>query len=695
MTTSSWLWLLVGMVVGGMIVGLVLRRVLDRREPFFATMLDTIEDRVCRFRTDDLVVTYCNEAWATAAGTTTDAAVGRPLDELVEAELIHGVGLLLELRSPEQPSGKAEIDRTLADGTKVRELWWDRLLVARDGHREILSVGRDITERAAVEDLLTKSEFQHRELIERLPLAAVVRRDHGIVFANQAAADLVGVTRPSALMGLDIADLILPTSMDVVEDRMRVEPEMGEVPPVLRIEGRRIDGQTRLVDLYTTAISFEGVRCTLAVVNDVTDLMRIQQDLERSERRFRTLVESAPVGIFETDPDGLATYLNPAWEQITGMSAADATGTGWREAIAPEDRDRVLGSWFAAASERADFASEIRYQRPDGTIATTKVASTTVTDEASTVIGNLGTVTDITAEAALRDALAASETRFRELADHSSDIVFRARISAAASVVEYVNPAFTAITGVPVADLLADITILGSRLTRPGERDLLREAILSPDSTPVRACIRRADGRVCWVDLRSTITRTANSELIVDGSARDITADVEAQQRLQQLAEVDPLTGLANRRSLLDALTERLDNRVPTSVLFLDLDGFKDVNDRAGHEAGDELLKQVAARLTRLSRNDDLVARLGGDEFVVLARPDYAAGVAERIHQHLAEPYALGDDDVPVTVSIGIATANETDGPGPVLDRADQAMYEAKRSRRPDDQTMGGDAAGG
>jgi diguanylate cyclase (GGDEF)-like protein len=169
------------------------------------------------------------------------------------------------------------------------------------------------------------------------------------------------------------------------------------------------------------------------------------------------------------------------------------------------------------------------------------------------------------------------------------------------------------------------------------------------------------------------------------------TIAVREQERVQaqlvHAARHDPLTGLANRAVLTDTLARRLPGAdAPVTVLYLDLDGFKEVNDQYGHDAGDAVLLASARRLSAAVRETDLVARLGGDEFVLLCPgvpADEAAQLAERILHDLAQPVSFRGHLLTVGASIGIAAHHEAgDGPDAVLRSADAAMYAAKRRGR-------------
>lgn len=166
----------------------------------------------------------------------------------------------------------------------------------------------------------------------------------------------------------------------------------------------------------------------------------------------------------------------------------------------------------------------------------------------------------------------------------------------------------------------------------------------------------------------------------------DITSRREHVQSLARQARVDHLTGLHNRRELLDRLDSIQRGTEPAAIFLLDLDGFKTINDRSGHEVGDQLLRIVSARLIAALRPGDLVARLGGDEFVVVAAGHDGPGeiriVAERLRSSICRPAAPSGRTITMAVSIGATMARPGRSPDDVLRDADRAMYAAKRTGR-------------
>jgi len=206
----------------------------------------------------------------------------------------------------------------------------------------------------------------------------------------------------------------------------------------------------------------------------------------------------------------------------------------------------------------------------------------------------------------------------------------------------------------------------------------------------VEVALTHLDGHTVYSEwFNSALTDAAGKVSSMMSLVQDITARTLAQAQLRQIATHDPLTGLCNRR----ALTERLEQSVlrlkrngsALALLFIDLDGFKHVNDQHGHNAGDEVLCEVARRLLNITREIDVVARLGGDEFVVLAESDVSMAsvnaMCERIMQALATPCSFSSGDTRVSASIGVALCPPVVHDAVELLRvADAAMYEAKRS---------------
>ncbi|MEU7383037.1 EAL domain-containing protein [Streptomyces sp. NPDC042207] len=290
---------------------------------------------------------------------------------------------------------------------------------------------------------------------------------------------------------------------------------------------------------------------------------------------------------------------------------------------------------------------------------------------------------------ALAQELAQQENHFRSLVQGSSDVIM---IAAPNGILRYVSPAAAGVYGRPAEDLVG--TELAG-LIHPEDlgsvvHEVRRFLAASPVGEPAaRIECRFRSGGGGWLNVESTINRHHGGLIF---NSRDVTERVRLQAQLQHNAEHDPLTDLPNRalftRRVQQALSGRRSTDHGTAVLFIDLDGFKGVNDTIGHQAGDELLVQAARRLHEAVRHGDTASRLGGDEFAALivgdgtrdrtARERHILELADRLRLTLSQPYAIDGNDVRVAASIGVAFAEPGLGAGELLRNADLAMYRAK-----------------
>lgn len=193
--------------------------------------------------------------------------------------------------------------------------------------------------------------------------------------------------------------------------------------------------------------------------------------------------------------------------------------------------------------------------------------------------------------------------------------------------------------------------------------------------------VHRADGSRLWIDVDLTEVETSAGRLSTV-IAEDVTERKEFERRLAHQARTDALTGLPNRFAVLERLGQLSDGLKPAWVLFIDVDGFKSVNDTKGHAVGDLVLVEIARRLNAEVRTGGMVARLGGDEFVVVVTdlPDEAAVVrlGRRLIERVEQPYDIDDALFAISASVGVATMLPAESPLDVLHRADSAVYHAK-----------------
>jgi len=299
----------------------------------------------------------------------------------------------------------------------------------------------------------------------------------------------------------------------------------------------------------------------------------------------------------------------------------------------------------------------------------------------------IGTTTDVHEEHVAQMALKESEERYRSLVEmaHESILVVQDER------VVYCNPAFFELVGLSAHELENVDAISG--LIHPEDQRRAREnhdrriaGEVAEQRYPLR--LLHKSGRLLWAETSGVPIRW-NGRPATLNIVNDITARKEAEERIKHLAQHDALTGLPNRALLFDRLERALTGAQRSgqmlAVLFIDLDGFKPVNDRHGHDVGDALLQAVALRLQDLVRDSDTAARIGGDEFVVLlptiAAAEDADKVARKLRAALASPFDLRGRRIMISGSIGVALfPRDGDSPAALMQHADGAMYREKQA---------------
>jgi diguanylate cyclase (GGDEF)-like protein/PAS domain S-box-containing protein len=299
-------------------------------------------------------------------------------------------------------------------------------------------------------------------------------------------------------------------------------------------------------------------------------------------------------------------------------------------------------------------------------------------DDGGAVSGAVITGNDVT-------ALRASEARFRA-AFHDGPTPL-AWLDADGVVVE-INPALRRLTslreqsmvGRPLADHVAD-----------EDRARLLQALTSSGTgaEPVEVRLQRVDGTRVWCEVATTLSADPDGEVSVLAQCLDVDARERQELTLERAARRDPLTGLSNRSELGPLAQAWRDGHADSTLgmLFLDLDGFKAVNDLHGHDAGDAVLVEVALRLTATVRPGDIVMRLGGDEFLVACwlptqQPEQVlTGLADRLEHEIVRPVDVAGQRLVVGVTVGQAVGLATQSVEELVEAADSAMYRRKRSR--------------
>ncbi|MBW7903157.1 MAG: EAL domain-containing protein [Rhodocyclaceae bacterium] len=409
--------------------------------------------------------------------------------------------------------------------------------------------------------------------------------------------------------------------------------------------------------------------------------------LSESRSRMETLLDALPDPVWLKDAEGVFQTCNRAFERMFGAAAADIVGKTDRDFVAAElaelfrrrDRETLVAAAPTTNEEWVPHAGK-------GQDVLLETIKTPLIGVNGRPVGVLGIGRDITERKRVEDNLHLMSRVFSS----SGEAIL---ISDAANRILAVNREFTRLTGYAQEEVLGqNPRMLSAGTTSPETYREMWDALSRNDYWQGELWDRRKTGEPYPKRLSISVVRDAEGRIVnYIGAFEDITDRKAAEDQIHFLAHHDPLTGLPNRFSLYERIEQSMAfaRRFGKSlaVMLIDLDHFKTINDTLGHNAGDQLLIQVAKRLERSVRESDIVARLGGDEFIVVLTgiddAGHVADIADKLVHHLAAPYAIAGSELRTTPSVGICFyPGDAAEISELIKNADIAMYRAKAAGR-------------
>ncbi|WP_019571124.1 EAL domain-containing protein [Thioalkalivibrio sp. ALMg3] len=526
---------------------------------------------------------------------------------------------------------------------------------------------------------------RYQRIFEQAPEAhLVLDRKGGIVAANYAACELLGYTSAELTGGVHITELDLQATQDDV-DQAHSNPEQ-RLPAHFESRYRRSDGGEFPAEVHINAIRTDGELEVFATVRDITRERQSEQALKSLETQLGATIRHAPLILFALDADGRFTLSEGAGLQALGLNPGEVVGRNFHDVYA--DQPGTL-----EAAERALAGEAFQFEDTvNGTHLS--VSWIPMKDPEKGPDGALGVAWDVTSLRAAEAATGAERDRLLTTLQSISDGVITADTHGRLT---YLNPAAQVLLGLDatsaqghLVDELLDLedTRTGASVLRPVEHCLnLGGTVESPERI-----LHRADGETRVVRMLASPLQRPNRE--AQGVVVVLHDHTELWQMTQQLnhqATHDDLTGLCNRREFERRLDQALhiqeEGETPHAVFYMDLDQFKIINDTCGHQAGDELLRELSERLRHLIRENDTLARLGGDEFGVLlyhCPPERAEAIARKMLETVQSlRFAWEGRRFDVGVSIGLVPVSGPEQTLPeILSQADSACYAAKENGR-------------
>ncbi len=419
---------------------------------------------------------------------------------------------------------------------------------------------------------------------------------------------------------------------------------------------------------------------------DESTVDRAQTELEEADYGPLLIPACSDILVL-LDDDGTVRYVSSAMRHLLGRSCDEITGGRLTGLFHDEDRERAL-ELLSGASSDLDWAGaiECRMRHDDGSWRTMEMHSRSLEEHHDAVSGSVVTLRDITDRKEFEVALELSTRHQRLLSLVPSPVL----VLDTDHDMIYVNSAAVKLFETPDTELLGRSFVdLARSEERAKLQEVLRRTSQHDRGADIQVRMSTPYGDEVVLEIRF-LALSWDGEPAIAGFAQDITRWTNDQEDLRRRALFDELTGLPNRTLLRDRLDHALISRTRTGarpmVMFLDIDRFKSVNDSFGHQAGDELLVEVATRLQAAVRPQDTVARFGGDEFVVLVDDaedlEHALAVARRVSEPFSTSVDVEGTAISVTASVGLAGGPDLDLVGgstsDLIQAADTAMYEAK-----------------
>lgn len=561
---------------------------------------------------------------------------------------------------------------------------------------------RDVTERQRAADRLAESEARVRaamdSMLDPYVILQAVRDDDGAIIdfefadANSAAAEFNGMSREDLIGVRLLGQHPAAGTTTLFDDYVRVvETDEAIIRDNWSYPQDLLGGQIRRYDVR--AVKFgDGLSQTW---RDVTERFEDEQRIAESEKRLQTLIDSMvePWVLLAAVRDESRTVVdfefadaNPAALGVYQMTKEQLVGQRL-STLHPAARTTDLFDMYVRVVEDNEpmILDDWAYPQDiyEGEVLRYDVRAWRVGDAVSQ------TWRDISERYDANQRVAAAEEQYRLLADNSADVVMRLRggtiVWISPSVTQMLGGAPNEWVGLSVADFL-----------HPDDTPVYAQSlgVIDEGETVVRRVrIRAHDGTYHWIEAHAKAFFDADGHADGHVSAlRIVDTEVAVERELVRLARFDALTGVMNRAEAIARLkAASVHPRTPgaqNGALFCDVDRFKEINDSYGHAAGDTVLRVLARRITECVRSEDVVARMGGDEFLVFLSGMHDIGeavtIAEKMRAAAAAPIALGANRgaVHASLSIGVALAVPGESTDSFIERADTAMYVAKRSGR-------------
>lgn len=422
--------------------------------------------------------------------------------------------------------------------------------------------------------------------------------------------------------------------------------------------------------------------------NENIDLKKQQIEISKAKELYLGILEEFPALIWRANTEKLCDYFNTTWLQFTGRTMEQEYGYGWAEGVHPDDLDRCVEIYNLNFDQRKSFSMEYRLKNVNQEYRWILDIGRPYYDLDGTFLGYIGSCYDITERKNTQEKLETIQSEMKVIVQAVEQTNEMVRITDKDAIITYVNDAVITETGYTKKELIGQ----KSSIFKSGKHDQsfyknLWDTVSSGNIYKNVIINKRKDGTLYHEEQTITPVFDEQNNLSFVSTGHDISERIEVEKKLHTLATRDTLTGVYNRYSLnkeIDINIKKYERYEDIfSLLMLDIDHFKNVNDTYGHDVGDLVLKELCSVIENLIRETDVFGRWGGEEFLLIlpkTNRGEATSIATRI-KNIIEEHKF--DYIPqVTISIGVSVYNKSIKKEIFLKDVDDALYKAKSTGR-------------
>jgi len=550
-----------------------------------------------------------------------------------------------------------------------------------DNSNYIILIVHDITEEKRNKELLASEKEKAQNYLDIVEVLIIIINSDGVVtLINKKGCEILEYSKKE-IIGNNWFDQFLPN--DAVSRFKKIFSDLidGKLKQNEYAEERILtkSGKEKTIAWHNTVIKDDNGKITsiLSSGQDITNRKKAEEALKESEEFNKSILENSPNPKLVINLDTSINYVNPAFKKLTGFKSKEVIGIKAPYPWWIKELQDVTYQKLNEAMKNGVKKTEISFNKKNGVKLWLELTFILIKKDGETKY-YLSNWVDITDRKKAEGALKESEEKYRSIFENPIIGAYKSTLDG-----KYIdaNLALVKMLGYPSKKDLLLVDIRKDLYCSENDRPLHNKRKKS-----FKTYLKKKDGSKIWVEVSSKVIYDNGKPISYEGIVIDITERKKTEGKLVYLSFHDSLTGIYNRTFFSEELERLQKSRdFPISIISIDMDGLKIVNDYLGHSEGDKLLIMLTILVKKAIRKSDIFARIGGDEFaLLLPKTDYDKGrdIIDRINEEI-ENYNYKNKSFPLIISTGLATSlSKLDSLIEINKRSDNAMYNEKNSKK-------------